>query len=57
MRQYSEMLKEAENSPTAQDWEDNVGYLKSYAEISIFPRIESLMFQTTLTKQSAVRWK
>ncbi|CCU85745.1 MULTISPECIES: ferritin family protein [Mesotoga] len=47
---FREMLKEAENSPTAQDWEDNVGYLKSYAEISIFPRIESIDVPNNINK-------
>ena len=54
---FREMLKGADNSLIAKDWEDNVGYLKSYAEISIFHELNRLMFQTTLTKQLAVQWK
>ncbi|MBN2219484.1 MAG: ferritin family protein [Kosmotogaceae bacterium] len=47
---FREMLKEAADSPTAHDWEDNVGYLKSYAEISIFPRIESIDVPNNINK-------
>ena len=47
---FREMLKDADNSLIAKDWEDNVGYLKSYAEISIFPRIESIDVPDNINK-------
>jgi len=47
---FRKMLKDADNSLIAKDWEDNVGYLKSYAEISIFPRIESIDVPDNINK-------
>lgn len=47
---FRDILKNVENEPTAQDWDDNVGYLKSYAEISIFPRIESSEVPQNMSK-------
>ncbi|AFK06207.1 hypothetical protein Theba_0481 [Mesotoga prima MesG1.Ag.4.2] len=47
---FRKMLKDADNSLIAKDWEDNVGYLKSYAEISIFPRTESIDVPDNINK-------
>ncbi|HOI64534.1 MAG TPA: ferritin family protein [Mesotoga sp.] len=47
---FREMLKDIENLPVTAEWEDNVGYLKSYAEISIFPKIESEEVPQNLNK-------
>ncbi|MGC9322699.1 MAG: ferritin-like domain-containing protein, partial [Kosmotogaceae bacterium] len=47
---FRELLKDVGKASTTQDWDDNVGYLKSYAEISIFPRIESSEVPQNLNK-------
>jgi rubrerythrin len=47
---FRSILKDIENAPVTADWEDNVGYLKSYAEISIFPKIESEEVPSNLNK-------
>jgi len=47
---FRELLKDEGNVSTTHDWNDNVGYLKSYAEISIFPRIESSEVPQNLNK-------
>jgi len=47
---FREMLKDADNSLIAKDWEDNVGYLKSYAEISIFHELESIDVPDNINK-------
>lgn len=38
---FKRMLKKYEGKELGNDWEDTAGYLKSYAEISIFPRLNS----------------
>ena len=47
---FREMLKDIENLPVTAEWEDNVGYLKSFAEISFFPKIESEEVPQNLNK-------
>lgn len=38
---FRKMLNRYEGKEMGTDWEDTAGYLKSYAEISIFPRLNS----------------